>query len=241
MGERNQFEVADKPVWIEVAIVSFCFMFFGTNEETYLAIYAAGVFVLLSMTGWAVTKRLARELKSGFTFGKVALIAGTSIAALLTTGATFSIFEERFLEGAWTYFIFIPILYAIFTYFRNRMGDPTPEMDYLGQVTAAQLAGFGFGQSIQEEGNGNGSKAKVDLIWEPEPIEKSRWREQRVEIKRIAVLLDGSDYAAQAIPMAKVLCETLNAHLTLLSHYKDDQEEDDFQRYRQSLKNIYAV
>ena len=52
LGKVNQFEVADKPVWIEVAIVSLCFMLFGTHEETYLAIYAAGVFILLSMTGW---------------------------------------------------------------------------------------------------------------------------------------------------------------------------------------------
>ena len=226
LGERNQFDVADKPVWIEVAIVSFCFLFFGTDEETYLAIYAAGVFVLLSMTGWAVTKRLIREIQEKFTFSKLALIVGTAVAALLTTGATISIFEERFLEGAWTYFIFIPILYMIFTYFRNRMGDPSPDMDYLGQLTAAQLAGFGFGQSVISDGNGNGAKTRVDLTWEPEPIEKSKWREQRVIIKRIAVLLDGSDYAAQAIPMAKVFCETLNAHLTLLSHYKENQEDD---------------
>ena len=61
MGERNQFEVADKPVWLEVGIVGICFTFFGTHEETYLAIYAAGVFILLSMTGWAVTKRLIRH------------------------------------------------------------------------------------------------------------------------------------------------------------------------------------
>ena len=61
-GALNQYEVADKPVWLEVGIVSLCFLLFGTHEETYLALYAAGVFILLSMTGWAVTQRLVREV-----------------------------------------------------------------------------------------------------------------------------------------------------------------------------------
>lgn len=30
-----------------------CFVAFGTDEETYLTLYAAGVFILLSITGWA--------------------------------------------------------------------------------------------------------------------------------------------------------------------------------------------
>ncbi|MGD2078026.1 MAG: hypothetical protein PVH18_06565, partial [Chloroflexota bacterium] len=51
IGHRNAYEVAAIPVWIEVALVSICFLTFGTSEETYLAIYAAGVFILLSMTG----------------------------------------------------------------------------------------------------------------------------------------------------------------------------------------------
>ena len=51
LGSRNRFDVADKPVWVEVGIVALCFLAFGTHEETYLAIYAAGVFILLSMTG----------------------------------------------------------------------------------------------------------------------------------------------------------------------------------------------
>jgi len=114
IGQRNHYDVADKPVWIEVAIVCFCFLFFGTNEETYLAIYAAGVFVLLSMTGWAVTKRLFRRIADKFNVNDFALAVGSTLAAILTTAATVSIFAERFLEGAWTYLLFIPILYFIF-------------------------------------------------------------------------------------------------------------------------------
>ncbi len=125
IGRLNEHGVADKPVWIEVAIVSICFLLFGTHEETYLAIYAAGVFILLSMTGWAAGKRLIRELRQAFSIGRFAVLLGTIIAAILTTGATLIIFEERFFEGAWTYFLFVPALYIIFTYYRNRLGEPT--------------------------------------------------------------------------------------------------------------------
>jgi hypothetical protein len=147
MGQPNQYAVADLPVWIEVGIVCLCFLFLGTQEETYLAIYAAGVFILLSMTGWAVAKRLLRKTRSAPTISDSLAIPGAVAAAVLTTGATLVIFGERFIEGAWTYFVFIPALYGAFTYFRDRYGEPSPEMEYLGQLDAAQLAGFGFGQA----------------------------------------------------------------------------------------------
>ena len=225
IGQQNQFGVADLPVWIEVGIVSFCFLLFGTSEETYLAIYAAGVFILLSMTGWAVTKRLIREIGHEFSATKIALIAGTILAALLTTGATAIIFEERFLEGAWTYLLFIPILYAIFAYFRNRLGDPSPEMDYLGALDAAMLAGFGFGQaSSTAVASGNGAAEFKGIAWQPDPIERSQWRGQRTTLQNVVVLLDGSTFAAQAIPMAEAVCQAANAHLTLLSSVKNNTE-----------------
>jgi len=53
LGERNRFGVAASPVWIVVVVCVACFFAFGTHEETYLSLYAAGVFILLSMTGWA--------------------------------------------------------------------------------------------------------------------------------------------------------------------------------------------
>ncbi len=124
IGQRNRFEVADKPVWIEVGIVAFCFLLFGTNEETYLAIYAAGVFILLSMTGWAAAKRLVRILRKRLTLKYTIALAGTLLASVLTTVATVIIFEERFFEGAWTYLVFIPVLYVAFSYFRGRLGEP---------------------------------------------------------------------------------------------------------------------
>jgi nucleotide-binding universal stress UspA family protein len=220
---RNQFDVAGKPVWIEVTIVSICFLLFGTHEDIYLAIYAAGVFILFSLTGWAVTKRLIRNLRKQFQPAKAFLIIWTTIAALLTTGATVTIFIERFLEGAWTYFVFIPTLYAFFSYFRKRFGEPSPEMDYLGLLDAAQLAGFGFGQvasAAAEPLPGLKPREKVEVIWQPAPKELSRWREQQVAFQKIAVLLDGSTYAAQALPLAKVVSKATGAQITLLSAVK---------------------
>ena len=206
-----------------MAIVSVCFLFFGTHEETYLALYAAGVFILLSMTGWAVTKRLFGQLSNGVSLPKIGLIAGTVIASVLTTAATIIIFEERFLEGAWTYLLFIPLLYAAFSWFRNRLGAPTPEMEYLGRLDAAQLAGFGFGQMPVSRKDGNGDLFEdVEISWQPEPIEKSVWRDVRIEMKKIAVLLDGSLYAAQALPYAEALARATNAHLVLMSSVKNE-------------------
>lgn len=236
IGQQNRFDVADKPVWIEVAIVSVCFLLFGTNEETYLAIYAAGVFILLSMTGWAVTKRLLRESREKFSITKLALMAGTTLASILTTGATVIIFQERFLEGAWTYLLFIPILYAVFAYFRSRLGDPSPAMDYLGQLDAAMLAGFGFGQAaLPASASSNGEAQPSGLTWRPDPIERSQWRDQEVTFRRVVVLLDGSIYADQAIPMAEMVCRATGARMTLLSSVKDhtDALREQFEQTKQ--------
>jgi nucleotide-binding universal stress UspA family protein len=225
-GELNRYEVANKPVWLEVGIVCLCFLLFGTREETYLALYAAGVFILLSMTGWAVTQRLVREISSRFSIRRAALIAGTAIAALLTTGATLVIFEERFLEGAWAYILFIPILYIAFTYFRRHIGVPSPEMDYLGRIDSNLLAGFGFGQaSPQVRVNANGEQVPLKLGWMPEPVLAHHRLDGSVKIRHVVTLLDGSEYAAQALPVAQFVCETTGAQLTLLSASHSYQAE----------------
>jgi len=220
LGQQNQFDVADKPVWLEVTIVSIAFLFFGTNEETYLAIYAAGVFILLSMTGWAVTKRLIRQARENFSMGKALLIPATTIAAILTTGATAIIFEERFAEGAWTYLLFIPILYLGFSFSRSKLGEPDPILDYLGGLDTALLAGFGFGQMAPVAVAAGSAGPAPEITWDPEPIERSHWRNDHKTIKKIAVLLDGSVYAAQALPAAKRICQETGASMTLLSGVK---------------------
>ena len=225
-GALNRYEVADKPVWLQVGIVSLCFLLLGTHEATYLALYAAGVFILLSMTGWAVTKRLLRENSRAFSFQKGAMIVGTIIAALLTTSATLVIFEERFLEGAWLYLIMIPILYLAFTYFRRRIGAPSPEMDYLGQIDSNLLAGFGFGQAlVSGEEAGNGTTLPQKIRWMPEPERANPSLNGGIKLRHLLTLLDGSDYADQALPLTQFFCETLRSQLTLLSSSREFQND----------------
>lgn len=222
LGQPNNYEVADLPVWIEVGIVSLCFLLLGTHEELYLAIYAAGVFILLSMTGWAVMKRLLRGIRETFTWRKGLLILGTGIAASLTSGATLVIFAERFFEGAWTYFILIPLLYALFTYFRARYGNPAPEMDYLGQLDAAHLAGFGFGQvaKVPILPGQPISSNHVEVAWHPDHDSRANRRQPQAKISHLVTLLDGSENAAKAIPLAQEIAKRLGARLTLLSSVK---------------------
>ena len=227
-GALNRYEVADKPVWLEVGVVSFCFLLFGTHEATYLALYAAGVFILLSMTGWAVTRRLVREIRREFSIQHLTMIIGAGIAALLTTGATLVIFEERFLEGAWVYAILIPIIYVAFSYFRRRIGAPSPEMDYLGHINSNLLAGFGFGQAtIHETEAENGDQLPHKFTWRPEPVLTNHRLNGNTKLHHIVTLLDGSDYAAQALPMAQFFCETAGAQLTLLSASREFNKENE--------------
>jgi nucleotide-binding universal stress UspA family protein len=246
-GALNHYDVADKPVWLEVGIVSVCFLLFGTHEATYLALYAAGVFILLSMTGWAVTQRLVRQLSGQFSIRQAAMIAGTATAALLTTGATLIIFEERFLEGAWAYFILIPILYFAFTYFRRNIGVPSPEMDYLGQLNSSLLAGFGFGQApIQVEGVANSDQVPLKLAWMPESVRTQHRLNGNVKVRHIVTLLDGSSNAAQALPVAQYICKTTGAQLTLLSASRDFQagskEQVEAENYLSSVaEKIHAA
>jgi nucleotide-binding universal stress UspA family protein len=135
-GQRNRFDVADRPVFAQVALISACFVAFGTREETYLALYAAGVFVLLGLTGWASVVRLVRERKGGKAswFSVIA----TTLAALVTSGAAALIFVERFLDGAWAYVALVPLLFGVFTHYRRRLGTPTAIGERLGRMLADQ-------------------------------------------------------------------------------------------------------
>ncbi len=219
LGERNQFGVADKPVWLEVGMVALIFLLAGTNEETYLALYAAGVFILLSMTGWAACKRLVRELRRIYNPSRFFTLVGTGVAAALTTVATVVIFEERFLEGAWMYFVFIPLLYAGFTYARNRLGAPAPELERLGELETPMWGGFGFGQAFEPVR----IPAMVTVLGNPGPrLESNPARSYQnrgvVGVPRHILLpLDGSDFAEQAIPAATRLAQVFGARVTLAS------------------------
>jgi hypothetical protein len=135
-GRTNRFGVANQPIWLEVLVVSVCFVAFGTREETYLALYAAGVFVLLSMTGWAASKRLFLGLRNESSPVRAVQFVGVLIAAGLTSAATIIIFRARFFDGAWLYFVIVPILFAGMTGVRRFRGVPTPDEDYLGRCIA---------------------------------------------------------------------------------------------------------
>jgi nucleotide-binding universal stress UspA family protein len=222
LGQQNRFGVADKPVWLEVGLVTIIFLLAGTSEETYLALYAAGVFVLLSMTGWAAAKRLVRELRQAFSVGHLATLVGTVLAAGITTAATLVIFQERFFEGAWTYFVFIPLLYVAFTYVRRRLGAPSALAERLGELEGAMLGGFGFGQSFALQAAGGAGTAslpassahlEVATAGSATPL----WQQVRGAPRHILVTLDGSHFAEQALPAAESICKAFNARLTLVS------------------------
>ena len=197
LGQTNEFGVADKPVWLEIGIVAICFLFFGTHEETYLAIYAAGVFILLSMTAWAAGKRLLRHLRERPSLGTAGTLIGTLLAAILTTGATLIIFWERFLEGAWTYFLFVPMLYGFFSYFRHHLGEPSAVEERLGRVLAR---------------NSTLPPPRLSGAGEPE-----------VSIDRLLLPLDGSDTAEQALPLVKLVANRWHTPINLLAVNPPDE------------------
>jgi nucleotide-binding universal stress UspA family protein/predicted membrane protein len=190
LGERNRFEVAYMPVWIEVTLASVCFSILGTGEETYLSVYAAGVFILLSMTGWAAVKRLMREMQRASFIRHLPALIGAFLAATLTSGATVIIFAERFQEGAWTYCIFIPILYFVFTHFRARLGDPKPLEEHLGRFFVCQYQ---------------------------LPFERMHRPENEIQFRHIVVPLDGTAFAEHAIAQTEVLARTYKSGLTLVN------------------------
>ena len=162
-----------------MGVASAAFLAFGTDEETYLALYAAGVFILLAMTGWAASKRLFRYQREDPSARGVAVLVGAVVAALLTTGATLIIFTERFTEGAWTYLLMIPALYLTFGYFRSRLGPPTSVEDRIGQAI--------------------GGTTHADSDSTLCAIEAS------LGVNRILVPLDGSELSATALPVATEL------------------------------------
>ncbi|NOZ71303.1 MAG: universal stress protein [Chloroflexi bacterium] len=216
LGRRNRFGVAPMPVWIEVGIVALCFVFFGTSEETYLAIYAAGVFILLSMTGWAASKRLIRVVREDYSIDHLLTLVGAVIAALLTTIATILIFAERFREGAWTYFLFIPALYLVFDYYRRKLGPPTRLREELGRMEEAMwITG-----AVPEEVPAPPEVAPVPALshqWRPAPKVGEGWRSYRRPPSHILVHLDGSKYAEKILGVATGLVHLYRSRLTLAS------------------------
>jgi nucleotide-binding universal stress UspA family protein len=188
-GQRNRFDVPAAPVWIQVIVVVACFVFLGTREETYLALYAAGVFILLSMTGWATTKRLVRQWRASRVPGELVTLVLTAVAALLSTAATAIIFEERFTEGAWMYLLLVPVFYGGFGYFRARLGEP---------------------QQV---------RARLKTILASSPLTPMRRMvpETQIDLKTILVPLDGTQAAEASLPPAMFLAAEYGASITVMT------------------------
>ena len=146
LGTLNGAGVAARPVWLVTGSLIVFFLLLGTHEETYLAVYAAGVFVLLSMTAWAALKRLMGEPKR-----RLALIAATLLGALLTSGATALIFTERFLEGAWLYVVVIPVFYVVMSWTSGRSKAPLPVLEE-GRKMACSCGCLAVCGPLTEEG-----------------------------------------------------------------------------------------
>lgn len=206
IGSVNRFEVADKPVWIVITICILCYIFFGTEEETYLALYAAGVFILLSLTSWAAAKRLLRLVKkTGDTRVKFSF-AGSVVAAVLTTLATLTIFEERFFDGAWFYIAATPILYYIFSYFRNHLGQPKIVSERIG--TAISMSNFTQFNAISSFQAG-------------------------VTFRNILLPLDQSPASEYSLSCAQTLARTYGGTIHLLCVLDKHNEIKDGQAHRQ--------
>ena len=189
VGQRNRWDVADVPVWIEVSIVCTCFAIFGTDADVYLSLYAVGVFVLLSMTGWAAAKRTFKLRHSSSVTGSMLSLSGAVTAALLTSAATIIIFVERFSQGAWAYFLFIPLLYVGFSRFRRMLGEPISLTEQLGRLYTGQY-----------------------LL----PFERKGGPQRDQLIEDILVPLDGSQAAESVLSIASACASLFAAKLTLL-------------------------
>ncbi|MEJ2245154.1 MAG: universal stress protein [Acidobacteriota bacterium] len=209
-GLRNRFDVPTLPVWFQVAIVAGCFLIFGTREETYLALYAAGVFVLLSMTGWATTKRLVRKFRSGIVFKDIIAFLLTLFASILSTVATLIIFEERFFEGAWMYFVLVPVFFIIFSHFRTKLGAPTRLQD------------------------------RLNVILESTPFSPMKRMVPGTvyNLKKIMVPLDGTENAESSLPAAIKLAREYGASITLISIAGEGSTGMDAAEARMYLRDV---
>ncbi len=200
-GQRNAHGVAANPVWLEVGLCVVCFGAFGTSEETYLTLYAAGVFILLSLAAWATVKRLVRQLRKKIDATAVAALVGAAAAAILSSGATVIIFEERFTQGAWLYLVIIPLLYLAFSRIRRRLGPPRSISERLGR---AQL---------------------VSSV--PPPPKVGAVFHSSIGYRHILVPLDQSPTSELALPQAQMLARNYGGSIHLLSVVRETPSRAD--------------
>jgi nucleotide-binding universal stress UspA family protein len=117
-------------------------------------------------------------------------LCGAVGAALPTSGTTVIVFKERMREGVWTYFVFIPLLYFIFSFYRSRLGRPSALEDHLDRILTGQY-----------------------LL----PYQREARPKDEINYKNIVVPLDGSMFAEYALGLARVLTRIDESRLTLIS------------------------
>lgn len=235
LARRNRSGVAAIPVWIEVAIACACFAVLGTHEATYLALYAAGVFVLLSMTSWAAVLRLYRRRHVQDTRNRLTRVASI-FAALFTTAATIIVFVERFADGVWMFLIIVPVLWGMFDTVRRLLGDPGAAAERIGRLLArwseddpttlppiSALDAQAHATLLREFAAHVGTATPEDLTHSALLHHRERLGERSP--RSVLVTLDGSAHAEHALPFAIGLAREfpLDAHL-VMSHYEDDPE-----------------
>ena len=225
LARLNKVGVASRPVWTEVAVACGCFVVLGSDEATYLAMYAAGVFVLLSMTAWSAVLRIVRRRRLGIGAGLGTLMAVVG-AAVFTTTATVIVFVERFSEGVWIYALLVPALAAGFGFVRRQRGDPGPSADRTGRLLARWNGGDLFPlafdalppahevQSIVEQIRQarHGSEATSDASTSAMPVRIATTTLHWVKAGatepgpwKVIVPLDGSAHAESALAYAAAI------------------------------------
>ena len=120
------------------------------------------------------------------------------------------------------------------------MGTPRLRCDYLGQLDAAHLAGFGFGQVVKVPiltGQQILSN-HVEVAWHPDHQDQKTWFGQIAGIPKIIVLLDGSEYAAHAIPFARAIAQKLKPKITLSSVIKKSPRASQSQLQKASTERL---
>jgi len=218
LGRVDRAGIARQPVRAEVCAAIVCFVALGTSEHTYLAVYAAGVFVLLSMTSWAATVRLVRRRDHDATVGAMTFAAVVA-AALFTSGATVVIFVERFTEGVWIYLLLVPALAGAFALVRRVRGDPSAVAARMGRLAARWDAGIRDQLPLEpqpSEPRPAESPDRTTLHAVPGWAPGDRWR--------VSVPLDGSAFAESALRHAASLRAEHPVDLFLV-HVADDVTE----------------
>lgn len=212
-GQRNKSDVPSIPSWIQGLICIVAFLILGTHEETYLALYAAGVFILLSMTGWSAAKRFFRFLRKEQNL-KNYLGFGVSIfSAICATFATLIIFEERFMDGAWSYFVMVPLIYIGFDYFRKKLGPPPQSL--LNRISnQSNSKPHHFGVTV---------------------------RDSNFKIEKILVPLNGDLISEFAFFQSLGLAKLYRTSIDVLFVDKIEKKSEDIKQYFSSLAKVHSA